>query len=394
MILRILPLLLATCLLPDIYIYYWHLRKPSIPRWAKVTFWGPTALLLFFAVWLTYTETLTPDNMDSIILYLSAYMLLALPKTVYMLVSLAGKLIGLLFRPYRKINTAVSFTAGFAFFCIIVCGLSFGPTLLKKQELTFCSDDLPKEFDGYKIVQISDLHLTSMKSHPQFVRELVRVVNEQKADAICFTGDLVSTDIMELYPFLNDLSRLKAKDGVFSILGNHDYMTYAKYMTPLEKVEKFQEMLALQKKMGWNLLLNEHCIIHRGQDSIAILGVENDGKPPFPERGDLPKALNGIQTSPHLFKLLLSHDPSHWKRKVLPTTDIQLTLSGHTHGMQFMIGNWSPAQYLYPEWKGMYQEKARALYVSLGVGGALIPFRFGAWPEINIITLRSKQKNN
>lgn len=390
MILRILPLLLITCLLPDIYIYYWHLRKPTIPRWAKVTFWGPTALLLFFAVWLSYTETLTPQNMDAIILYLSAYMLLALPKTVYMLASLIGRLIGLLVKPYRKINTAVSFAAGFAFFCIIVCGLSFGPTLLKKQELTFASSDLPQEFDGYKIVQISDLHLTSMKGHPQFVKELVRTINAQQPDAICFTGDLVSTDVTELYPFINDLSQLKAKDGVFSILGNHDYMTYARYMTPLEKVHKFQELITLQEKMGWKLLRNEHSVIHRGQDSIAILGVENDGKPPFPERGDLNKAMNGIESNPHLFKLLLSHDPSHWKRKVLPTTNIQLTLSGHTHGMQFMLGNWSPAEYLYPEWKGMYQERTRALNVSLGVGGALIPFRFGAWPEINIITLHTK----
>ena len=390
MILRILPLLLLTCLLPDIYIYYWHLRKPFIPRWAKVTFWGPTALLLFFAVWLTYTESLTPENMDAIILYLSAYMLLALPKTTYMLVSFIGKLIGLVFHPYRKANTPVSFTAGFVVFCMMICGLSFGPTLLKVKESTFQSETLPKEFDGYKIVQVSDLHLTSMKTHPEFVSELVRTINAQQADAICFTGDLVSTDVAELYPFVNELSKLKAKDGVFSILGNHDYMTYAKYMTPLEKSQKFHEMLKLQEKMGWNLLQNEHSVIHRGQDSIVILGVENDGKPPFPERGDLNKAQEGLNPNVPLFKLLLSHDPSHWKRKVLPTTDIQLTLSGHTHGMQFMIGNWSPAQYLYPEWKGMYQENSRGLYVSLGVGGALIPFRFGAWPEINVITLHCK----
>lgn len=390
MILRILPVLLLTCLLPDIYIYYWHLRKPIIPRWAKVTFWGPTALLLFFAVWLTYTESLTPENMDAIVLYFSAYMLLALPKTTYTLVSLIGKLIGLILPPYRKANTPISFTAGFAVFCMMICGLSFGPTLLKVRKTVFQSETLPKKFDGYKIVQISDLHLTSMKTHPEFISELVRTINAQQADAICFTGDLVSTDVTELYPFVDELSKLKAKDGVFSILGNHDYMTYAKYMTPLEKSQKFHEMLDLQEKMGWNLLQNEHSVIHRGQDSIVILGVENDGKPPFPERGDLNKALKGINQNTSVFKLLLSHDPSHWKRKVLPVTDIQLTLSGHTHGMQFMIGNWSPAQYLYPEWKGMYQENSRGLYVSLGVGGALIPFRFGAWPEINVITLHCK----
>lgn len=390
MILRILPLLLVTTLLPDIYIYYWHLRNKSVPKWAKVTYWGPTALLLFFAVWLSYTENLTPDNMEAIILYLSAYMLLALPKTTYMLLSVIGKLIGLMVPPYRKANTAVSFTGGFAVLCMMICGLSFGPTLLKVQETTFSSEDLPRAFDGYKIVQISDLHLTSLKNHPEFVQELVQTVNQQQADAICFTGDLVSTDVAELYPFADELSRLRAKDGVFSVLGNHDYMSYAKYMTPLEKSQKFHELLDLQDRMGWKLLQNENQVIHRGTDSIAILGVENDGKPPFPERGDLNKAQEGLDRNPDLFKLLLSHDPSHWKRKVLPTTNVQLTLSGHTHGMQFMVGNWSPAQYMYPEWKGMYREDARGLYVSLGVGGALIPFRFGAWPEINVITLRTK----
>ena len=148
--------------------------------------------------------------------------------------------------------------------------------------------------------------------------------------------------------------------------------------------------------MNWDLLLNEHRIIRQGRDSIALVGVENDGKPPFPERGDLKKALAGIpgygqgNDSTHMFKVLLSHDPTHWRRKVLPQTDIQLTLSGHTHGMQFMLFGWSPSKFFYPEWKYMYHEGERGLYVSLGIGGALIPFRFGAWPEINVITLHNK----
>lgn len=390
MILRILPLLLATCLLPDIYIFYLHLRKRSIPRWARIIYWGPTALFLFFAVWLSLTETLTPDNMDAIILYLSAYMLLAIPKTFYMLVSLAGQLIGYLIHAYRKINTIVSFSLSFVLFCIMVCGLSFGPTWLQKKEYAYCSQDIPLSFDGYRIVQISDLHLTSMKSHPEFVQELVLTVNALQPDAICFTGDLISTDVAELKPYQKILSGLKARDGVFSVLGNHDYVTYARYLNHMDKALKFQEMIKRQERMGWQLLRNENRIIKRGQDSIAILGVENDGKPPFPERGDLKKAMKGIEQVPGLFKILLSHDPSHWRRKVQPETDIQLTLSGHTHGMQFMLGNWSPSQYIYPEWKGAYTENGKTLYVSLGVGGALIPFRFGAWPEINIITLHHK----
>ena len=142
--------------------------------------------------------------------------------------------------------------------------------------------------------------------------------------------------------------------------------------------------------MGWQLLLNENRLIVRGNDSIAIIGVENDGKPPFPAMGDLPRATSGTD---RLFKLLLSHDPSHWRRKVLPDTDIQLTLSGHTHAMQFRLGGFSPSAWIYPEWGGLYTENGRGLYVNMGIGSVMIPYRFGAWPEISVITLRKKAEN-
>lgn len=390
MILRLLPILLATCLVPDIYIYCRHLRHTAIPRWLKILFWGPSAGLLFFSVWLTLTETLSPENMDAIQLFLSAYMLLALPKTAYLLVSLPGKLIER-FRPgYRKANNLISSAVALEVLAVMILGQAYGPTHLRVRHDTFRSPQLPRAFDGYKIVQFTDLHLTSMKQHPDLVHILVDSINAQQADAICFTGDLISTDVTELYPFLEELSRLQAPDGVFSILGNHDYLNYAHYLTPLQKAENFQELIQLQKKMGWTVLRNENRVLHRDNDSIAILGVENDGQPPFPQRGDLNKAQNGLQNPASLFQILLSHDPSHWRRKVLPETNIQLTLSGHTHGMQFLIGNWSPAQYFYPEWNGFYNEGQQSLYVSIGVGGALIPFRFGAWPEINVLTLRCK----
>ena len=281
-------------------------------------------------------------------------------------------------------------------FAVMGCGVTFGPSYLQVRHADFPSSDLPGSFDGYRIVQLSDFHLTSFRNRPRLVEKIVRRVMEQQPDMIVFTGDLVSTSADELDGFEEMLSRLHAPDGVYSILGNHDYMTYARYLTPQEQTQELEDLKARQRGMGWDLLLNEHRIIRQGGDSIVLVGVENDGKPPFPERGDLKKALGEIpgygraDSLPPVFKVLLSHDPSHWRRKVLPQTDIQLTLSGHTHGMQFMLFGWSPSEYLYPEWKHMYREKGRGLYVSLGLGGALIPFRFGAWPEINVITLHNK----
>lgn len=391
MLLRILPVLILTILVPDLYIYYFHIHHKRRPRWIKVLFWAPTAILLLLTVWMACSETLTPQNMEAIVLYLTFYMLFALPKTVYMLVSFIGKIISRLIPFYRKANTWVSAACGIVTFAIMAYGTVFGPGHLKVHELEYQSDELPAAFDGYRIVQLSDLHLISFKNHPETLKEIVELVNSQQPDLIAFTGDLVSTDASETDPYVGTLAGLKATDGVFSILGNHDYMTYARYMTPLEQAKKFELLKQRQQEMGWQLLLNENRIIRRDTDSIAIIGVENDGKPPFPERGDLRKAQLGLDSTQQVFKVLLSHDPSHWRRKVLPETDIQLTLSGHTHGMQLMLLGWSPSQYIYPEWRGVYEdENGRALHVSLGLGGALIPFRFGAWPEINVITLRCK----
>ena len=213
----------------------------------------------------------------------------------------------------------------------------------------------------------------------------MKEVNDLHPDLIVFTGDLVNSSADELDNFMEILPQLRAKDGVYSILGNHDYCEYHHYDTPDGARSNLREVIRRERGFGWDVLLNEHRFIHRGTDSIAIIGVENEGKPPFPSFADLPKAMKGV--SDDVYKILLSHDPSHWRREVLPETDIQLTLSGHTHAMQLMIGNFSPAQWAYREWGGAYQEDKHMLYVSLGIGGT-VPFRFGAWPEINVITLK------
>lgn len=396
MVLRILPVLLLTLVLSDVYLYFRFMHGRKHGFWAYLSFFLPNILLLLAALLLTVTEDHTPANMSQMIVFFSLYLLIALPKMMFLIVDLIGKGITLLFPKARKACTAVSATAALLLFAVMGVGVTVGPSLLQVRQASFSSPDLPAAFDGYRIVQFSDLHLTSFRNRPGMVEKITREIMEQQPDMIVFTGDLVSNSADELDGFEEILSELHAPDGVYSILGNHDYMTYARYLTPEEQAQQLEELKTRQRDMGWDLLLNEHRIIRQGSDSIVLVGVENDGKPPFPERGDLRKALKDIPGyapsagQPAVFKVLLSHDPSHWRRKVLPQTDIQLTLSGHTHGMQFMLFGWSPSEYLYPEWKYMYDEEGRGLYVSLGLGGALIPFRFGAWPEINVITLHNK----
>ena len=243
---------------------------------------------------------------------------------------------------------------------------------VKKEDLVF--PDLPDAFDGYRILQISDFHIGTFANHPEFIEKMVTTANSLNADLIVFTGDLINTSVSEIKPFTQMLSQLKAKDGKLSIMGNHDYMDT-------------QNVVRAEKEMGWNLLMDSHLEMHKGQHTIYVIGVEHTGKPPFESRGNLKQALAGVPN--HAFKILLTHDPSHWRMEVLDTTDIQLSLSGHTHGGQLKIGWFSPAGLICREIAGIYTQQGRMLYVSMGVGGR-IPFRLGAWPEINLLTLRNK----
>ena len=243
---------------------------------------------------------------------------------------------------------------------------------VKKEDLVF--PDLPDAFDGYRILQISDFHIGTFANHPEFIEKMVTTANSLNADLIVFTGDLINTSVSEIKPFTKMLSQLKAKDGKLSIMGNHDYMDT-------------QNVVRAEKEMGWNLLMDSHTEMHKGQHTIYVIGVEHTGKPPFESRGNLKQALAGVPND--AFKILLTHDPSHWRMEVLDTTDIQLSLSGHTHGGQLKIGWFSPAGLICREFAGIYTQQGRMLYVSMGVGGR-IPFRLGAWPEINLLTLRNK----
>lgn len=265
-------------------------------------------------------------------------------------------------------------------------GITYGWKHLVVVEKEVPCQTLPPSFHGFRIAHISDLHLGTYASHPEIVDRIVEMVNGASPDLIAFTGDIVNSSPTELRPFIETLSRLHAPYGIVSILGNHDYCTYGPRKSAAEQEALLEEVIAMQRQMDWNLLMNEHVVLQNGNDSIAIIGVENDGHPPFPARANLGKATEGISAG--CYKILLTHDPSHWRRAILSHTDIPLTLSGHTHAMHLRIAGWSPSALLFSEWGGLYKENNQYLHVNTGTGSN-IPFRLGAWPEITIITLTS-----
>lgn len=254
---------------------------------------------------------------------------------------------------------------------------------VKTYNLEFAS--LPEGFDGYRIVQLSDLHIGTYRRDPRVVERIVEHVNSLDADLIVFTGDLVNNSPDEMEPFVAILSRLQSRDGVVSIMGNHDYCVYRRYESCREHVEAIHRLQDIQRdSLGWRLLLNENMTISRGDDLITLVGVENSGKG-FVDHADLPRAMRGVDEKG--FTVMLSHDPCHWRQEILPTTTAQLTLAGHTHAMQCRLGPISPSRLLYREWSGVYRDDNRILHVNPGTGSN-VPFRLGARPEITQLTLR------
>lgn len=254
------------------------------------------------------------------------------------------------------------------------------------------SPNIPKEFDGFKIVQLSDIHTGSF-INDSGLKAAFEIVMAQKADMILFTGDLVNNETSEVEGFEDLFKSLKAPHGVFSVLGNHDYGDYVQWAGPQEKRANLESLKAKQKDFGWRLLMNEHVPIEKDGAQIGLIGIENwGGNMRFPRYGKMKEAYEGADKYP--FKILMSHDPSHWDMQVvLEYPEIDLTLSGHTHGMQLGIEipgfKWSPIKYLYKNWAGLYKQDKQMLYVNRGLGFLGYPGRLGIWPEITVIELQS-----
>lgn len=369
-------LLLLAMLLPDYYIFSGYLQ-PLSSLSIDILWWLPTAIGM--SAFVAAQLGIYHNSMFRV--FFGICMLFATPKLVFTLFSLFfGTLSGVI--------------AALAILLILAYGVAYGWRRIVVRTSECRSNMLPTAFEGYRILQLSDVHIGTFLRNPKFISRLVDVINAQKPDLVAFTGDMVNVDVGELLPFTAVLSKIKATDGVYSVMGNHDYCEYAQ--NAMQRVHQRSEthcqrsqrlLVYLQQKMGWHVLMNENVRISRGADEIAIIGVENIGKPPFKSFGNLGVAMKGLPEG--MFKVLLSHDPTHWRMGVLHKTDIALTLSGHTHAGQVKIGRFSPSKWAYNEWGGKYTEGNAMLYVSLGIGGTM-PFRLGAWPEVNVIRLVKK----
>lgn len=351
--------------LPDFWL--WHIGVSEWPLLLAILWWIPSLLLVLAEVGLQmgFFHKLSVRVLFTTILF-SAF-----PKVVFILFDA--------FLPwFFALIPALGVMGWFAF------GFIEGWKRLELKHITFTSPDLPPYFDGYRLVQITDFHLGSFPPGNDFVQKVVDATNNEEPDMILFTGDLVNNQASEVEPYLDTLGQLHASDGIYSIWGNHDYCEYGNNHS-IGALKRNRRMLyGYQESLGWHQLMNEHHVVSHGMASIAVIGVENPGQPPFTNRSNLKKAMKGL--NPDMFKILLSHDPHHWRREVVGK-NIQLTLAGHTHAGQLKIGKWTPARMAFKEWGGAYRIGEQMLYVSSGIGGSF-PFRLGAWPELTVITLK------
>ncbi|WCO02021.1 metallophosphoesterase [Psychroserpens ponticola] len=296
----------------------------------------------------------------------------------------------------RKFISTVALGLAAIPFASLLYGMYRGKYRFRVLDYVLHFEDLPEAFDGYKITQISDIHSGSFDNREK-IKYGIDLINEQQSDVIMFTGDMVNNKASEMLPWKDLFGTLKAKDGVFSVLGNHDYGDYVSWDTKEEKARNLDALKALQKEMGYNLLLNESHFLERNGERIAIVGVENWGKGGFKKAGDLKKA--SAQVASEDFKILMSHDPSHWEAEVVNDEyHYHLTLSGHTHGMQFGIEipgwiKWSPVKWRYKHWAGIYKELGQYINVNRGFGYLGYPGRVGIWPEVTVITLKKGSNN-
>ena len=273
----------------------------------------------------------------------------------------------------------------------IIYGIYKGKYNYKVLKYTLHFEDLPEAFDGYKLTQISDIHSGSFDNMEK-VKYAVDLINEQESDVILFTGDIVNNKTEELVPYKDVFNKLKAKDGLFSVLGNHDYGDYVNWDSDAAKHQNLEDLKTIQKEIGFNLLLNESRFLEKNGQRMALVGVENWGAGGFKKAGDLKKAAQHVKKDD--FKILMSHDPSHWEKEVIQDDyHYHLTLSGHTHGMQFGIEipgwfKWSPVKWRYKYWAGIYEELGQYINVNRGFGYLAFPGRVGIWPEITVIELK------
>lgn len=380
------------------FIIWRDVKRSFKNRWQT-----KVVIALLLSIWaLLIIAVLSPRrdagaDLQPIMWMLYTFLSLFIPKLLYALFSLLSR-VSLFWRAkHLSVLKYIGGVLSIVSFVAMWWGALVTRNNIEVTRQTIEFEKLPKSFDDYKIVHISDIHAGTWGTDTAFLSNMVDTVNALNPDLVLFTGDIVNRNTKEIYPFVNALSRLKAKQGVYSVLGNHDYGDYMDWLSAIEKERNNRELIDVQNKMGWRMLNNEHCWVRKDNDSIAIIGVENWGEPPFSVYGDLRKAYSNLNDEN--FKVLLTHNPEHWKREVSEISNIDLSLSGHTHGMQFVLQfgdwKWSPAVWKYKEWGGLYTKenpegKELKLYVNIGLGEVALPFRLGATPEVTLITLKKE----
>lgn len=376
----------------DTYIYI-ALRNRFRSRWpSRIQLWSAIALFAMIAVAVCLPRRDCSNSMLIAIMWMIfTYIAFYLPKYLFVIIDLVARIPRLFRRKRMKWLSATGACASVVFFGALWWAALVNRTNIDVKEVEVGIYGLPAEFDGYRIAQFSDMHVGTFGTDTTFVSEFVDRINSLHPDLVVFTGDIVNSKTDELPPFVKPFSRISAPDGVYSILGNHDYGDYSSWPSEAFKGDNLQWMKDLHGEMGWRLLLNENEMLRRGNDSIALIGVENIGDPPFHVYGSLAKAYPDL--SDNTKKILLTHNPAHWVDSISSNSDVNvdLALSGHTHAMQVEVLGWSPAKYRYPTWGGLYSDSTRQhqLYVNIGGGTVGFPARLGATPEITLITLKA-----
>ncbi|WP_312820520.1 metallophosphoesterase [Kaistella carnis] len=385
----------------EFYIYQ-AFKTVTNNHWLRIAYWAITLFAYLFFIYEILNFKRTDRDHHRVQLVASLFLIFFLPKLFiifFLLIEDLYRGIRFLFQSFgggenflperRQFLSFIGIGSAAMLSAFFIDGIIFGKYRHSVRKVKIKIKNLPASFKGYKIIQISDVHSGSF-FHPEKLKKAIDLINEQKADLIIFTGDLVNNYAHEFEPFVPLFSSIQSKDGKLSILGNHDYGDYGEWKSAEEKAENVPHLIQLQAKAGFQMLRNEHRIIEKNGEKLYILGVENWGEKPFPQYGDLDKAAAGVP--PEAAKILMSHDPTHFDRIVKKhPSNVQLTLSGHTHGMQFGIDlknvRWSPVQYRYPKWADLYESEGKSLYVNRGFGVIGYPGRVGIEPEITLFEL-------
>ncbi len=392
-------------LLVDFYAFQ-SIKTLTKSKWLYAIYWCFSLLVLLNFVYKITTFDSSNGLSRQVMFAMGLVILSVVPKLLALIVLFTEdiyRIVKLVFNYLSTSSTENHFPDRRAFvsklalglaaipFSSVIYGMVKGKYNYQVINHTLFFDDLPEAFDGFKLTHISDIHCGSFDNEAK-ISYGIDLINEQQADVILFTGDIVNNKAEEMNPWIGHFKKLRANYGKYAVLGNHDYGEYIRWKTKEEKAQNFEAIKNIHPKIGFNLLLNDSIYLEKNREKIAIVGVENWGTR-FKKAGDLALASSKIKKED--FKILLSHDPTHWENEVKNhENNYQLTLSGHTHGMQFGIEipgiKWSPVQYVYKYWAGIYKEMNKYLNVNRGFGFLAFPGRVGIWPEITVITLKKK----